>query len=102
MLSSFTELAIPYAAFSAYPADNYQYFGRTTTATHRVIFNHVNTVPLNAGGHYNPENSVFICPINGYYVFVFDITVMEFNEVSFDVIIDASLYLYKYRGRRFC
>ena len=49
------------ASFSAYPEDGIQY------PVHDIFqFPHVIT---NNGGHYDPSESVFTCPVNGTYYF---------------------------------
>ena len=62
-------------SFSAFMTDGYTYPDVLET----IPFN---GVLLNSGGFYNPDDSVFTCPVNGVYYFAFNLYTPEIGSQS--------------------
>ena len=75
-------------AFSAHPSANHEH-----VAGELVQFD---VAISNLGGYYQPDNSVFICPFDGVYVFSLNTLSQSGYLLALDMYIDNQVYVYTF------
>ena len=77
-----------FVGFYAYADDGYQYPEGWDIIKFPNAF-------INFGGHYDPNESMFTCPVNGIYFFTFSLhtgRVSEGNRTSAYIVVDSLLF----------